>query len=106
MLFNSFRYNFGLSSNLKSERFVKDILQKSLRLLPPKMMFSKRFLASILGAKFIQKSIPRGIENYIIFNTPWNQFLDEFCSQNGRQKPLGEHPFLEVAVLSIFEGCP
>ena len=66
MLFNSFRYNFGLSSNLKSERFVKDILQKSIRLLPPKMMFSKRFLASILGAKFIQKSIPRGIKNYII----------------------------------------
>ena len=62
-----FGINFGVSPNLKSERFVKDILQKSIRLLPPKRMFSKRFLASILVPKFIQKSIPRGIKNYLIF---------------------------------------
>ena len=63
-----FGINFGVSPDLKSERFVKDILQKSIKLLPSKKDASRGSLASILGLKFIKKSIPRGIENYIVFD--------------------------------------
>ena len=43
-----FGLNFGVPPNLKSWCFVKDILQKSIKLLPPK----KEVLQGVFGLHF------------------------------------------------------